>query len=300
MNNSLSESDLLSKIFPLIKKNENVIVPPGDDCAVISIAGTNLLLTTDQVIENKHYLPQTSPYLVGKKLMARNLSDIAAMGGTPHFALLASASFQKNSSWLIEFHRGVIEEGEKFGVTLIGGDLATTHSETVHSLTLIGSLNGNCILRNGAKEGDFLFCTGEIGNSFESEHHLHFSPRISESQLLAKYATAMIDITDGFLIDLKRICLQSQLSAKINLESLPLRKYNGVTPSFQKALTDGEDYELLVAIPQKYAEQLLNEWSFSTQLTKIGIFTKNSTVIICDENNNDLIASFGEGYDHFK
>ena len=300
MSNSFSETDLLAKIFPLIKINPNVLVPPGDDCAVFSAGSMNLAVTVDQVIEEKHYLANTSAELVGRKLMARNLSDIAAMGGKPLFAVLASASFDKSEEWLIDFHKGVIDEGNKFGVTLIGGDLAGAVSDTVSSLTLIGEVSGKGILRSGAQSGDVLICTGQFGASFETEHHLNFTPRIEEGQWLAGFATSMIDVTDGLMIDLKRVCLKSELGAVLHPEMIPRRSVESGIASLKEALTDGEDYELLFSIPPDLVETVQNEWPFSTNLTMIGRFSSELPIGIFSDEKEDLISLYGEGFDHFK
>ncbi|MCM8527283.1 MAG: thiamine-phosphate kinase [Lentisphaeraceae bacterium] len=298
MSNTFSENSLLKKIFPLLSTNEDLLVPPGDDCAVLKSGGKNLSITVDQLIENRHYLSTTSAYDAGRKLMARNLSDIAAMGGNPKFAVMTSATSFKGEDWLLEFHRGVIEEGKKHQVVLIGGDLAGTDNDNVSSLTLIGEVNGTGILRSGAKPGNFLYVTGTLGASFESEHHLKFQPRIEEGSWLNKYAEAMIDITDGLLTDLSRMCSSSKCGAELNLEKIPLRNYQGNTLS--KALCDGEDYELLFAVPADKAEFLEKDWPFTTKLTMIGRFIENSDCRVISNKNEDLLEKFGEGYDHFR
>ena len=298
MSRSFSETDLLNKLFPLLGTHSDLIVPPGDDCAVFRSGNQNLAVTVDQVIESKHYLAGTPAHLVGRKLMARNVSDIAAMGGTPKFALMSSASSDKGEEWLLEFHKGLIEEGNKFGVSLIGGDLASSRLDTVGSLTLIGEIGGSGVLRSGAGNGHSIFVSGSLGASFESEHHLNFTPRLAEGHFLKDYASAMIDITDGLLIDLKRVCQASGLGAVLNLEKIPLRDHLGNT--LQKALTDGEDYELLFAVKEEKSESLKNDWPFSTKLTMIGSFSDLQTEKIISESGEDLVEKYGEGFDHFK
>lgn len=298
MSKSFSEADLLSKIFPLIDTDSDLLVPPGDDCAVFKSGNKSLAVTVDQVIEHRHYLPETDAGLVGKKLMARNLSDLAAMGATPKFALLASASSGKSEEWLLDFHRGLIDEGKKYGVTLIGGDLASTERDTVASLTLIGEVGGTGILRSGARHSHKLFVTGSLGASFESEHHLTFSARVKEGQFLKDYAAAMIDITDGLLVDLKRVCKASSVGAILNLERVPLNSHPQNT--LRKALTDGEDYELLIAVEEEKSESLKKDWPFSTNLTMIGSFLDLQKVSIVSDSGEDLLEKYGEGFDHFK
>lgn len=298
MSSLFSEEDLLQKIFPMISSNENLLVGPGDDCAVFKSGSRSLAVTVDQLIEGRHYLPETSAYAAGRKLMARNLSDIAAMGGKPKFALLSSATSNRSESWLVEFHKGVIEEGEKFQTTLIGGDLARTNEENVSSLTLIGEVEGTGVLRSGASSGDCIFVTGSLGASFESEHHLDFLPRIAEGQWLQDKSSAMIDITDGLLTDLRRICQASSCGAIMNLEEIPQRDFPG--NSLAKSFCDGEDYELLFAIPEDRVKSLKKDWPFSTRLTMIGRFCQDSDCRVLSEGHENLLEKYGEGFDHFK
>ena len=298
MNSSFSEIDLLRKIFPMISPNKDLLVGPGDDCAVFRSGNKNLLVTVDQLIEDRHYLANTSAYTAGRKLMARNLSDIAAMGGRPKFAVLTSATYDKAEQWLLDFHRGVIEEGEKFNTTVIGGDLARTNSENLSSLTLIGEVDGKGVLRSGAKPDYAIYVTGELGSSFESEHHLNFHPRIDEGLWLTKYASAMIDITDGLLIDLRRICLASSCGALLDLDAIPQRNFQN--NSLKKSFCDGEDYELLFAVPNEKAVSLEKDWPFSTKLTMIGRFCEDTNKSVLSTNGEDLLDKFGEGFDHFR
>lgn len=220
------------------------------------------------------------------------------MGGRPRFAVMTSATSNKDQKWLTEFHRGVIEEGNKFQTVLIGGDLARSTSENLSSLTLIGEVTGSGILRSGATSGDCLFVTGDLGASFESDHHLNFTPRVKEGLYLQGIASAMIDITDGLLIDLKRICSASSCGARLELKKLPLRNFP--ENSLQKALCDGEDYELLFAVPGDRVKTLEKDWPFPTKLTMIGRFCEDPDCRVLSVNQDDLIDKYGEGFDHFK
>ena len=298
MSSSFSETELLQKIFPMISPNEDLLVPPGDDCAVFKSGGKNLAVTVDQLIEGRHYLARTPAYAAGKKLMARNLSDIAAMGGEPKFALLASATADKDESWLLEFHRGVIEEGQKYKTTIIGGDLARSNSENLSSLTLIGEVEGSGVLRSGALAGHDIYVTGSFGASFESEHHINFSPRIEEGLWLKTIAEAMIDVTDGLLTDLKRVCTSSSCGAVLELSKIPLREFIGNT--LKKSLCEGEDYELLFAVPSEKSESLEKDWPFPTKLTMIGRFCEDSKIRVVSTDGEDLLDKYGEGFDHFR
>jgi thiamine-monophosphate kinase len=294
---SFSESDFLQGLFPLLKSSENLLLPPGDDCAVIKVGNRQLALSVDQVIEGRHYLPSSGPFAAGRKLMARNLSDLAAVGAEPQYALSSSASGpDKNQSWLQEFHKGILSEAEKFGVLLIGGDLAATASDTVNSLTIIGEVKGSAATRSGASDGCLVYVTGEFGRSFQTEHHLNFSPRVKEGIWLADRCQAMIDITDGLLIDCLRVSSSSNCGVLMNPEDVPARE----NASLKERLTDGEDYELLFAIKPEDEKNLLDDWPFVVKLSKIGAFSADIQAgTAMESNGRDLSGLYGNGYDHF-
>jgi thiamine-monophosphate kinase len=298
MSSSFTEASFLKKLFPLLNTNEEVLVPAGDDCAVINAGGRKLALSVDQLIENKHYLPESGPYKAGRKLMARNLSDLAAMGAKPLFALIClAAGPDKDEEWLISFHKGILSEADLYDVTIIGGDLAVAPVDTLASLTIIGEIADEPLLRSTACDGQSIYVTGEFGCSFPSEHHLNFQPRIKESLWLTDYAKAMIDITDGLLIDSLRVAEASNLGIVFDLERIPAR--NGA--STKQVLTDGEDYELMFAINSEDEKKLESDWPFPIQLTKIGRFcAKVSSGNAVDVHGEELLDKFGSGFDHFR
>ena len=179
--------------------------------------------------------------------MKRNLSDIAAMGGTPLWALLAVAASGRSPEWVLEFCRGVSECGKEYGVSLAGGDLASLKADTeVCSLTILGEVPaGTAVLRSGARAGEKLYVTGRIGNSFSSRHHLDFTPRLQEGAFLRGRASAMLDVSDGVLLDAMRLARASQVDLVLEPGAIPLR--DGA--KLPEALSDGEDYELLFTAP---------------------------------------------------
>lgn len=306
----INEDQFLAELFPQLSVSDEVVVPPGDDAAAINIGGDRLLLVTvDQVAEAIHYFGRdskspTPPELVGRKLIARNISDIAAMGGDPAYAVLALAvTRDTDQSWLEQLAHGVTECAAEFDIHIIGGDL-TAAAAQVASLTLFGFVDPNRICRrNQAKVGDLIFVTGEFGASLETEKHLRFTPRLSESKWLAQnqLTRAMIDVSDGLLKDLGRVCISSRVGAVIDTTNIPSTVRDGTPVSIQRALTDGEDYELLFAVNPQNREKLLETWPFPTKLTEVGAFPesegKNEIISESGENLNDL---FGTGFDHFK
>jgi thiamine-monophosphate kinase len=298
----VNELKLLKKILPRIKQHDDVIVGPGDDCAAVKNGDSLLLLAVDQLISGIHYLPDTPPAKVAAKLLKRNLSDIAAMGGTPSYALLTIASSRNDEAWFLEFYRGLNEAARQFDISICGGDLSTlpdnfTGDGEILSLSITGQVKQkNICLRSNAKAGDLLYCTGCFGNSFATEHHLDFIPRLAEGSWLAgEYTIAAIDVSDGLLLDLERMAVASQLDVVLELEKIPLRNGADITT----ALVDGEDYELLFAVPKKIAEKMENSWNFpATQITCIGEFTNSGNGTVYDSSGKNLSNSTNKGYEH--
>ena len=302
---TLSEDNFYNKLFSKLPPfTEEIAVPPGDDCAAIT-AGNGLLTlyTTDQVVADIHYLksrqPPVSPQTIAHKLLARNLSDIAAMGGNPTYCL-ASIVQQDGEPWLDSFFDGLLQTAEKYNVFLIGGDIVSAANYESSSLTLIGTVaEKNVCTRKGAEAGDILFATGEFGQSLQTDHHLNFQPRCEEGQWLAQhsYPNAMIDVSDGLLLDAYRMCCASDVSLQLDTTAIPFRN---ARTTLKQALTDGEDYELLFSVPPHKAKTLEKSWPFDTvPLTKIGTFSKKSKegARITDPEKHELAPADELGYE---
>lgn len=297
----MTEDSFFARLFARMPPPGNeVIVPPGDDCAAIRWRpGSLQLLAVDQVVGERHYRshgPQADPpALAGRKLLARNLSDIAAMGGKPLYCLLAAA-FPRELPlpWMEAFYDGILDCARDFQVAMIGGDFSSTPADQVASLTIIGEVDDDKVLtRAAARPGQLLYMTGECGNSFASGHHLRFTPRCAEGQWLAEHrlAAAMIDISDGLLLDAARIADASACGMQFDLPALPRR-----TPetSIAQALGDGEDFELLFTVPPDRAAELDRLWPFATRLTRIGRVLADCHLL--DHHGQTLDR---RGWDHF-
>ena len=301
------EFEFLAKILPNIKTSTAIVVPPGDDCAGVKFDDSNrvVLLASDQIIGNIHYFQNsTPPEKVGAKLLKRNLSDIAAMGGKAKYALVNLANGRESLDYLCKFMAGISEAANNYGVFLIGGDtghfLTGEDKETsslVASLTIIGEISEeNLACRNNAEDGDLIFVTGELGESLANEHHLNFEPRLAEGEFLTsnKITDCMMDISDGLLLDLKRICEMSNISAKISIADLPLRNKE----LDYRQINCGEDYELLFAVAPEKLEFLQANWQTDFAPIKcIGRFVKDGKVEVYDENNN-ILNTGNSGYEH--
>jgi thiamine-monophosphate kinase len=294
----MQEFKILEKILPMLTQREDIAVGPGDDCAAIDLGdGVCLLAGMDQMVCGLHYFPDVAPARIGAKLLKRNLSDVAAMGGEPAYALLSLASLGGQAEWFEQFFQGLEEEARQWNVSICGGDLAGLPAGKVReimSLTILGRIRKERLcLRCNAAAGDFLYATGCFGNSLTSEHHLDFTPRLAEGQFLAgTYTRAMIDVSDGLLVDASRMAAASNMALRLDLDTIPLRP----GADLSGALADGEDYELLFAVRPELAGELEKNWPFNIRLTRLGTFEKGSGVI--DVMNNNLLKLKNIGYEH--
>jgi thiamine-monophosphate kinase len=253
----LGEFGLIEQIRRWLSTNSAVVKGIGDDTAIMeSTKDKYLLLTTDMLLEGVHFIRSMPAELVGQKAMNCNISDIAAMGGCPRFALVTvgipkTLPFQ----YVKDLYRGMESQARRFHIAIVGGDTVAS-DKVVINIALTGDVDKkNVVTRDGAKPDDRIFVTGPLGRSFQTKHHLTFTPRIKESQFLVKHISphAMIDISDGLAADLGHVLEQSRVGAVLNAESIPRRK----KATLQEALTDGEDFELLFTISEKKAKVLL-------------------------------------------
>lgn len=276
-----------------------VQIGPGDDCAALRIPGTNelQLLKADSVVEGVHFASTEDMGRAGRKAMCRAISDVAAMGGRPEHALVTLA-LAPNTAWsqLDKFYSGVVGAATRYNVSIVGGETGKTSGPIVCSIFLTGRVAaGDCLSRKGGKPGDVLFVTGRLGGSFQSGRHLDFEPRLEQGQWLAKnhFPSAMMDLSDGLALDLKRLAEASGCGAHLSPESIPCNPACTV----EQALSDGEDFELLLAVPPARVEALLRSWNTQFEgllLTQVGVLTDPAKGFTPRE-----VFQKG-GYDHFK
>lgn len=303
----LREFDLIRWIRREAPARGLVLVGIGDDAALVRNLSDATLVTTDMLIGGVHFDPAaTEPNEVGWKVMARNISDIAAMGGRATAAVAAAAlphgySAQDAHTLLL----GLLDCAEEFGVCLVGGDLAATPGPLVVTVTLLGDLGGRKpILRSGARPGDALLVTGTLGGSLLGKH-LRFLPRQPEGLVLAERYTphAMIDISDGLARDLHHMLEESGVGAKLWADRIPvsddalrMAADSGRTP-LDHALGDGEDYELLFALDEAAADRLVAEQPFEIPVTRIGTITSGAgaSLVLPDGSERPLEP---QGWEH--
>jgi thiamine-monophosphate kinase len=253
----------------------------GDDCAVLPPSNGRQLITVDPVILGRHFDDRVPPRAVGAKLLKRNLSDLAAMGGRPSAAVLALTLDARTSvRWLEEFYRGLAVSARHYRVPIVGGDVAQANGVIAATLTLLGEAAGPRVLaRSGAKRGDWIYVTGELGGSVASGHHYRFLPRLNEGAWLARQSEvrAMMDVSDGLAKDLHAIT-PSRSAPAIDAACVPCRKGVGLG----SALADGEDYELLFVLGQRAdRDAFAREWRKAfprVRLSCIGRFVSTRQV----------------------
>ena len=223
-----------------------VLIGPGDDLAEIRVGERNLLLGVDQLVIGRHVELSASPELIGRKAIARCLSDVAAMAGQPIATLVAAALPQDcDDAWAMAIFEAARNTAEEFGAPSIGGDIAA--GEGVLSVTVVAaSPLGGAVRRVGARAGDLLCVTGELGDA-QSGHHLHFTPRIVEAEAILAAAGsrlhAMIDVSDGLGRDAAHLLEGGGLDIELDAVAIPRRN----NCALAQAVSGGEDYELLFA-----------------------------------------------------
>jgi thiamine-monophosphate kinase len=298
-----------------------------DDAALIDCrAGRRLVVTADAIVEGVHYLPDDPPELVARKLLRVNLSDLAAMGARPLYYLLTTAlPAARGADWVAAFARGLEEDQRRFQVSLLGGDSVATSGPAALSLTAIGEVAAETeIRRSGALVGDLVWVSGTVGDAYlglavlrgaysqlAPEHRAELvnrfrvpEPRVELGPRLSGIAHAMIDVSDGLLADLGHICETSQVSARVELEALPLSAAARTVADQQVHLraslaAGGDDYELLFTASAR-ATKAIEELSsgLGLPITMIGSIERGEGVRFVDLEGRALAVDHA-GYHHF-
>jgi thiamine-monophosphate kinase len=310
----MNEFELIAKLAPGLPGNAAVKTGAGDDCALLElgIPGKFLLFKTDAVVEGVHFLPETPARKVGRKALARCLSDIAANAGAPCAALVTlglPAGFDPDR--VLEIYEGMSELARQFGVAIVGGETTRNPGGLLISISMVGTVDKEkCPMRSGAQPGDAIFVTGELGGSIEGKH-FEFVPRIEEARWLAGRFPihSMIDLSDGLAGDLRHVLQASRAGADLLARSIPVsraakirgRAGDAAKPALLAALTDGEDFELLFTTPSASAVPLLDAWKAAfpkIKLTCVGKITREPGLRIRDEHGVRSLTA--HGYVHFQ
>lgn len=302
-----------------------LLVGIGDDAAAVRITpGMILLSTADLLAEGVHFdLAWSDPHSLGRKSLAVNLSDIAAMGGVPRYALLSLAiPPQLPLEFMESFVGGFLEQARRYGVTLIGGDTSSSRGGLFINVTLLGEqFPEKIIRRNGAGDGELICVSGTLGDAALGlkclrsggarggavNRHLDPEPRSALGAALAEVGlvTAMIDISDGLAADLGHILTASNVAGQVNIDLLPLSvEFREAVPRddtdyLPLALAGGEDYELLFTLAEASLEEVRGiAAAAGTTITPVGRITAGSGLFLADSAGNCYETVSG-GYDHF-
>ena len=322
---SLSEFAIIDRFFKRANAPSSLTrTGIGDDAAVLSVpAAHDLVAAVDTIVEGRHFLPHADPRSISHRALAVNLSDLAAMGATPRWALLALTLPLAEEGWLQSFAKGWFELADRFGVELVGGD--TTGGPLTISVQLMGHLPlGSALLRSGGRAGDLLAVTGSLGDAgaglaiarsgaaggassgAECALRRRFEypePRIAFGSAARGIATAAMDLSDGLAGDLPKLAAASGLGAHVRLEQLPLSKellaYAAHAQARSWAVSAGDDYELLLSVPpRRYADLAAIGRDLGVPLTVIGELGLGEGVTWSMDGQS--AAAPAPGFDHFR
>lgn len=265
----MREQDYLRWVRRQLTRHPRVLVDSGDDAAVLRLNRGSVLFKTDGVVEGVHFTPGTSPEKIGRKAMARALSDIAAMGCWPVFAVVGVV-FRHGAPdrFAKRLFQGLKSMAERFQCRIVGGDISAHAGPLTVTVSLLGESRGlKPILRSGARPGHSIVVTGSLGGSILGKH-LNFIPRVRESlEINRRYRVhAMIDVSDGLAVDLWHLCEAGKVGAEIFEWAIPISKEarrlarTDERSPLEHALQDGEDYELLMACPEGEARKIVRRF----------------------------------------
>ena len=249
----IGERGLIARMRGAMPSRADVLVGAGDDCALVAWTDAeDLVLKSDPVREGHHFLPDADPRLVGRKALARVLSDFASMGAEPRWALAdLVAPADAPLARIDGVFEGFAALAREHGVALVGGDTSCGEALELHVFCAGAVPHGRALLRSGARPGDLLFATGPLGDSFATGHHLAFEPRLAAGRRLREAgAHACIDVSDGLASELWHLARESGMHLHVDLSAIPLSPtLAGRADAVAHALGDGEDFELLFAAP---------------------------------------------------
>ncbi|MCG3722752.1 thiamine-phosphate kinase [Vibrio cincinnatiensis] len=318
------EFNLIEKYFSDRQpQRKDVHLALGDDCAILHVPNhVRIAISTDTLVAGTHFLADANPAWVAHKALASNISDLAAMGATPAWVSMALTLPSIDERWLAPFCTAFFELANYYNVQLIGGD--TTKGPLAITLTVQGFIpQDKALLRDQAKVGDWIYVTGELGDSkagldvildpkkrehpfaaeLERRHYLS-TPRVLVGQALLNIASSAIDISDGLMADLGHILHRSQVGASIDVNALPLSKelkqfVGELSLAQQYALTSGEEYELCFTVPEENRGALESALAHTAcKVTCIGQIRPQG-IIELTRQGKKLDWSL-MGYDHFK
>ncbi len=322
----MNEFELIERFFTRTPRAASVRLGVGDDAALLApTPGWELAASVDMLVGGRHFLADTDPAKLGRKALAVNLSDMAAMGATPKWALLAVALPESDSAWLARFAGGFFALADEHGVELVGGD--TTKGPLNLCVTILGEVPaGQALTRGGAQPGDDIYVSGSLGDAALAlaamsgrtplapavaatcrERLENPAPRVALGEALRGVASAAIDVSDGLTGDLGHILERSRVGATIELAAIPrsqalAAKLAGSERALalQCLLAGGDDYELCFTAPASARERMATiAGTCALSLTRIGVVTGGATPLVVRDERGDLLPALPQAFDHF-
>jgi thiamine-monophosphate kinase len=313
----LGEFDIIARYFTRRYARADVLLGVGDDAAVLEPPhGRKLVVAIDTIVEGVHFPVGAAGADVGYRALAVNLSDLAAMGAEPQWMTLSLSLPRADEAWLADFASGLFELAERYDTALVGGD--TVRGPMVVTVQVGGAVEGDrWLTRSGARPGDGLFVTGAPGEAAAGlatiqkridggDHGAHLrrrflrpEPRVAFGRKARMAATAAMDVSDGLLMDLDKLCAASGCAAVVDVDALPqspaLHALFSAEERLRFQLAGGDDYELLFTAPPGVAEALVRE--ADVDVARIGVITSGAGVRCVQQGRPVLVAA--RGYDHF-
>ncbi|HET7609960.1 MAG TPA: thiamine-phosphate kinase [Gammaproteobacteria bacterium] len=316
----MGEFEVIARYFTRASADRDITLGIGDDAAVLAVAG-HVAVTVDTLVAGVHFPDGMAPHLLGYRLLAVNLSDLAAMGARPRWGTLALTMPSADELWLDGFSRGLFELADRYGVSLVGGNLS--RGPLTLTMQLLGTVEPrNMLTRGGGHVGDDVYVTGTLGDSSAGimlilersaapqgsaagalkERFYRPVPRVGAGLALGPLATAAIDVSDGLLADLGHICKASGCGAAIDIERVPLSaELLSLFPpqeALAHALGGGDDYELCFTAPPSRAEEIEAALeAAATPVRRIGQLAAGQTVVC--RRDGEPFAPTVRGYRHF-
>jgi thiamine-monophosphate kinase len=320
MTHDTPEFDVIARHFT--RPATNAVLGVGDDCALVGISrGMELAVSVDTMVSGTHFFPDVDPENLGHKSLAVNLSDMAAMGAMPYWAMLALTLPKVDHDWLAAFSKGFFDLAHEFDVSLVGGD--TTRGPLTLTVTIMGEVPiGAALRRSGAKAGNDVWVSGYIGDAALAVAHRHGklvleesdyheavmrlyepTPRVGLGQALRGLATAAIDVSDGLLADLGHICRLSKVGAVVEMAAVPVSaigaRHIASDAGRNAIVAGGDDYELCFTAHPNSRESIQDlARVLDVPLTRIGQVKRGKGVSLVGTDGKPVKID-GRGYDHF-
>jgi thiamine-monophosphate kinase len=315
----LGEFDIIARYFATPRPQGDVLLGIGDDAAVLKVrADRKLVVAMDTIVDGVHFPIGTAATDIGYRALAVNLSDLAAMGAEPSWMTLSLALREANEAWIAGFAAGLFEIADRFNVTLAGGD--TVKGPLVITVQVAGWIESDrWLARSGARPGDRIFVSGVPGEAaaglvaiqkqlpgsaaadYLRQRFLRPEPRVALGRDLRTLASAAMDISDGLLTDLGKLCAASGYGARIDIDELPhseaMSQLFDAASCVEYALGGGDDYELLFTVPESQAAQLSRQLTGQVACRQIGVITDAAGVECWKDRRPYAVQR--TGYDHF-